>query len=495
MSDMSNAVVSGSIHSDSTFVWRDRKRYLWLFGLLMPALIFIALGAYAATGWGVWLWLGPIVTLVIVPVVDLLVGADPSNPPDEAIAALEADRYYRWLTYAFLPVQYGGFVAACWAIMRWDLSTLNQIALAVTTGFAAGIGINIAHELGHKRDDVERWMSKTALAQCFYGHFYVEHNRGHHVRVATPQDPASSRVGESFYRFWPRTVVGSLVSAWGLESKRIARRGKHPFRPGNNLLNAWVMSVVLWAIMIAWLGWGLLPFLLIQAVIGFSLLEVVNYLEHYGMLRQRVGNPGHERYERVRPEHSWNANDIATNVLLYNLQRHSDHHANPTRRYQALRNYQDAPQLPTGYAGMVLLAGVPPLWRRVMDQRVLAHYEGDMSRANISPAKRDRVLAKYPKAAELPDQREPATPATQVATPAAEATPASGAQDPASATTDSHCWRCPGCGYIYDERVGAPAEGFDVGTAWAAIPESWCCPDCGVREKVDFVAATDLTER
>jgi alkane 1-monooxygenase len=281
-------------------------------------------------------------------------------------------------------------------IARGDLSVVDKIGLAITVGTIGGIGINTAHELGHKKESHERWLSKIALAQSFYGHFYIEHNRGHHVRVATPEDPASSRVGENFYRFWPRTVWGSLRSAWQLEKKRYARRGQHPFRIGNDVLNAWLMSAVLWAAMLAWLGLGIVPYLVVQAVVGFSLLEVVNYMEHYGMLRQRTGADGTGRYERVNPSHSWNSNNIATNVLLYHLQRHSDHHANPTRRYQSLRDYEESPVLPTGYAGMILLAIVPAVWRRIMDPRVLAHFDGDMSRANLAPTKRAKILARYP---------------------------------------------------------------------------------------------------
>jgi alkane 1-monooxygenase len=275
------------------------------------------------------------------------------------------------------------------------MTVLDKVGLAMTIGTIAGIGINTAHELGHKKESHERWLAKIALAQSFYGHFYIEHNRGHHVRVATPEDPASSRIGETFYAFWPRTVVGSLKSAWRLEKPRFARRGKSHWSIKNDVLNAWLMSVVLWGGLIAAFGIGILPFLVIQAVIGFSLLEVVNYLEHYGMLRQRTGPDGTGRYERVQPSHSWNSNNIATNVLLYHLQRHSDHHANPTRRYQTLRDFEESPVLPTGYAGLIILAIVPPLWFAVMDKRVLAHFDGDITRANIQPSKRDRILRKY----------------------------------------------------------------------------------------------------
>jgi alkane 1-monooxygenase len=305
---------------------------------------------------------------------------------------LEQDRYYRFCTYAYLPFQYGGLIFACWLWAHGGLSTVESIGLALTVSMVSGIAINTAHELGHKRARLERWLSKVALAQSGYGHFYIEHNRGHHVRVATPEDPASARLGESFYAFLPRTVVGSLQSAWELERTRLARCGKPALSIHNDILQAWAMSVVLFAALTIVFGLGVLPFLAIQAVIGFCLLEVVNYLEHYGLLRQRREDG---RYERTRAEHSWNSNNVASNLLLYHLQRHSDHHANPTRRYQALRHVEEAPQLPTGYAGMIILAAIPPLWRAVMDRRVLAHYQGQVERANISPRARRRVLARY----------------------------------------------------------------------------------------------------
>jgi len=185
------------------------------------------------------------------------------------------------------------------------------------------------------------------------------------------------------------------------------------------------------------------------------------------MLRQKVGVGERQRYERVDPSHSWNSNNIATNVLLYHLQRHSDHHANPTRRYQALRDFEESPVLPTGYAGMIVLAIVPAIWRRVMDPRVLAHVDGDVSRANISPRKRERILARY-----------------AATTPAVETI---GDDVVATDATEVLAARCPGCGYTYEVEAGDEHEGFAAGTAWADVPDDWCCPDCGVREKVDFV--------
>ncbi|GAA5140833.1 fatty acid desaturase [Nocardioides marinquilinus] len=476
--EQTTPIRNSTVPEGSTEAWHDGKRHLWLIGLVVPSLAFVGGGLWALTDWGVWLWIGPIVILAVVPAIDLVAGLDRTNPPDDAIEALEKDRYYRWITYAFLPIQYAGFVAAMWAIADGspfgpgELGLVDKIGLAVSIGCIGGIGINTAHELGHKREANERWLSKIALAQSFYGHFYIEHNRGHHVRVATPEDPASARLGESFYRFWPRTVVGSLRSAWRLEKRRYARRKTHPFRLGNDVLNAWLMSAVLWGALVAWLGVGVLPFLVVQAVVGLSLLEVVNFMEHYGMLRQKVGVGERQRYERVDPSHSWNSNNIATNVLLYHLQRHSDHHANPTRRYQTLRDFAESPVLPTGYAGMIVLALCPPLFRRVMDQRVVDHFGGDVTLANVQPGRLEHYLRRYPRPTAASSDHDART---------AEAAGAPVVDEVLAA-------RCPGCGYTYEVAAGNELEGFAAGTAWADVPDDWCCPDCGVREKVDFVA-------
>ncbi len=369
--------------------WRDPKRHAWLLGLVVPTLPFITWGLAEATGAGVLWYFGPVLVFGIFPLLDLVIGMDARNPPDDVIKRLEQDRYYRWCTYAYLPVQYTGLVLACWLFSRPSLTVFDKVGLALTVGMVSGVAINTAHELGHKRASLERWLSRVALAQSGYGHFFIEHNRGHHVRVATPEDPASSRLGESFYAFLPRTVLGSLRSAWELERDRLAELGRSTWTPRNDILSAWAMSVVLFGALAVVFGPGILPYVAIQAVVGFSLLEVVNYLEHYGLRRVRREDG---RYERTRPEHSWNSNSAASNVLLYHLQRHSDHHANPLRRYQALRHFDEAPQLPTGYAGMIVCALLPPVWRRVMDHRVLAHYQGDAARANVYARARGRYL-------------------------------------------------------------------------------------------------------
>ncbi|SHG80619.1 alkane 1-monooxygenase [Jatrophihabitans endophyticus] len=373
--------------------WRDRKRYLWLLGTVVPLFLFAGWGLVELTGLGLFWWIGPMVVHALIPLLDVVIGDDRNNAPEEALAWLEQDRYYRWVTYLFLPCQFVAFFTGFWLMTRGDgMTVIDRLGVMTTLGLLNGIAINTAHELGHKKEHLERWFARIALAPSGYGHFFIEHNRGHHVRVATADDPASSRLGESFWRFWPRTVRGSVVNGWRLERTRLRRLDTGVWTLRNDVLNAWAMTLVLWAVTIALFGVGVLPYLLGQAVLAFSLLEAVNYLEHYGLLRETTerGRP-----ERVTPRHSWNSNHLTTNLFLYHLQRHSDHHANPTRRYQSLRHFDESPQLPAGYAAMILLAYVPPLWRRVMDPRVLAHYDGDVTRANIDPARREVVLARY----------------------------------------------------------------------------------------------------
>ncbi|CAN3127821.1 Alkane 1-monooxygenase [Mycobacterium sp. smrl_JER01] len=392
--------------------WRDKKRYLWLMGLIAPTALFVMvplIWALNQFGWHtaaqVPLWIGPILLYILLPALDLKFGPDGQNPPDEVMERLENDKYYRYCTYAYIPFQYASVIFGAYLFTASNLSWLGfdgglswpaKIGLALSVGLLGGVGINTAHEMGHKKDSLERWLAKITLAQTCYGHFYIEHNRGHHVRVATPEDPASARFGETFWEFLPRSVFGSLKSSWELEAKRLERSGRSIWDPrtywSNDVLNAWAMSVVLYGALIAVFGWALVPYILISAVFGFTLLETVNYLEHYGLLRKKLDNG---RYERCAPVHSWNSDHIVTNLFLYHLQRHSDHHANPTRRYQTLRSMDGAPNLPSGYASMIGLTYFPPLWRKVMDHRVLEHYDGDITRVNIHPRVKDKVLARH----------------------------------------------------------------------------------------------------
>lgn len=374
--------------------WIDAKRHLWL---LSPAVPMIGVGALliyraAPKKARVLAWIGPLLIHVVIPTLDRIIGTDHSNPPEDIIRQLESDAYYAKIVKAFIPAQYLALFLGAYLATRKDVPLADQVGLAFSVGALNGIAINTAHELSHKSSRKEQLMSLMALAPTGYGHFRVEHPYGHHKRVATPEDPASSKMGETFWQFLPRTVIGSFKSAIEIETRRLERKGKTFWTTDNELLQGWAMSAGLYAVLVAAFGKKVIPFVAAQAVYGFSLLEVINYVEHYGLKREDLGNG---KYARTMPEHSWNSNNIVTNLFLYQLQRHSDHHAYPTRSFQALRHFEDSPQLPAGYASMLLPAYIPSIWFKIMDKRVFDHYKGDLSKANILPSRREKLFKKF----------------------------------------------------------------------------------------------------
>jgi alkane 1-monooxygenase len=310
----------------------------------------------------------------LIPILDFIVGVDKRNPSPEDDAALTEKFEFRLITWLCVPVQLGVLAWALWAFTTRTLTPLEIVGFTLAVGVSNGaMGINVAHELVHRDSKFERRLGNILLWTVCYMHWGIEHVYGHHAHVATPKDPATSRLGESYYSFWPRTVKGTFLSAWEIELRRLARMKKPVWSFSNRVLIGVVYEAALALGVLAVFGPRTMAFFLAQAVIAFSLLEAVNYLEHYGLMRKTVGE---NKYEQVTPVHSWNASNWMTNLFLFHLQRHSDHHAAPGRRYQILRHFDESPQLPTGYAGMVLLALVPPLWRRVMDPKVKAAMAG-----------------------------------------------------------------------------------------------------------------------
>ena len=455
--------------------WQDGKRYWWLMSPALPALVLAGLAAVPFASGAVLTtllcWVGFVLLYAIAPVLDWMIGTDPVNAPESAVAALEQDAWYRNIVFAYVPAQYAVTALGAWVVMTQDLAWFQMLGVLLSTGVINGVGINTAHELGHKTNSLERWMAKLTLAPVAYGHFFIEHNKGHHKHVATPEDPASSAMGETLYQFLPRTFAGSLKSAWKIEAERLTRLGKPVWSLDNENLQAWSMTVVLFAALTVWLGWPALIFLVVQAVYGASLLEVVNYLEHYGLARQKLADG---RYERCQPRHSWNSNHVVTNLLLYQLQRHSDHHANPTRRFQALRHFEDSPQLPSGYASMILAAYFPLVFFKLMDHRVAAHHGYDLSKARIAPSKREALMRRWHR----PEQ------ATQTVATTVDAAVIDAAA--VAIAVEGPAYVCPNCRYVYAETRGCPTEGWAAGTTWAQLPADWTCPQCAVREKPDF---------
>jgi alkane 1-monooxygenase len=316
---------------------------------------------------GGWLTVLPVATVfVAVPIIDALGGraGDESRPSSE----LEGNLWFRVVTWAWVPVQLGLLVWVLTVATSGRLSALEIAGAAISMGITAGaLGVTFAHELVHRRGRFERALGESLLASVGYTHFAIEHVHGHHRHVGTPDDPATARFGESFYRFLPRTLAGSLSSAWRLEVERLARRGRTAWSPANRMLRYAVTHVVVAAAVLAAYGPTGLAVFAGQAVIAVTLLEVINYIEHYGLTRREIA-PG--EYERIAPQHSWDSASRISNWMLINLARHSDHHCVASKRYQSLELPAPAPRLPAGYGAMLLLALVPPLWFRVMNPRV-----------------------------------------------------------------------------------------------------------------------------
>ncbi|MFY8192945.1 MAG: alkane 1-monooxygenase, partial [Limnohabitans sp.] len=338
------------------------------------------------------LWWPFVFLYVAVPLLDALLGEDRSNPPEWAVTQLEADPFYRYLTYALVPVLWGSFVFAAWFVATRELVWHAQLAMVLNAGIVGGFAINLGHELGHKHNRLEKTLALLALAPSGYGHFSAEHNRGHHTEVATPEDTASARMGESIWQFFWREMPGGARRAWYFESQRLQDKGLSTWSLRNQILQGLIITSVLWLALVLWLGLQVLPFLLAVAAWTNFQLTSANYVEHYGLLRVKQADG---QYERCQPCHSWNSNHVLSNWILFHLQRHADHHAHASRRYQALRHFEDAPQLPSGYSGMFLLAYVPSLWFAVMNPRLLDAVGRDPNRINFDPAQRQALCQRY----------------------------------------------------------------------------------------------------
>jgi len=375
--------------------YRDPRRGLWSLSLLLPLLPLLGVALYSQLGLE-WLLATPLLlAYIFIPLLDFLWGTDTSNPPEEIVPQLEADPYYRYLTYLAVPLHFLTLIIVAWFVATHDLSIFAVLLLAMTAGLFSGVGVNTAHELGHKKTRLEQNLAKWALAVPAYGHFCVEHNRGHHRFVATPEDPASARMGESIYRFMLREIPGGWRRAWRAESERLQQKGLGKWSTENVILQSYAISMALQGGLVLTFGWVMVPFLVVHNFFAWFQLTSANYIEHYGLLRSKNANGD---YERCQPHHSWNANYIVSNLVLFQLERHSDHHAHSHRRYQSLRHFDDIPQLPNGYFGCYLLAYIPWLWFRVMNPRLLGlpHIQGNFERINLQPGQERNLQLKYP---------------------------------------------------------------------------------------------------
>ncbi|MGI9263904.1 MAG: alkane 1-monooxygenase [Gammaproteobacteria bacterium] len=372
----------------------DRKRWFWLLSVAYPLQALIPIALHASTGSELWFLLPFVTNYLFVPLLDWLIGEDTNNPPEEVLMQLDQDVYYRRLTYAVVPLHFITLFACVAYALTATMSWWAFALLAMLTGMTSGLAINTAHELGHKNSKLEKWLSKIALAVPAYGHFTADHNRGHHMLVSTPEDIASARMGESIYKFAMREIPGTFTRAWAIERDRLASRSLPIWHFSNPIVQSYAISLAV-AIGLTWIfGWLALLFLAIHHAFAYWQLTSANYVEHYGLLREKTAQG---RYERCQPHHSWNCNFVMSNLVLFHLERHSDHHAHPLRRYQSLRHFPDLPQLPNGYFGMYVIAYLPWLWFKVMDDRLmtLPHVDGDLDKVNVDPDAYPSILLKW----------------------------------------------------------------------------------------------------
>ncbi len=345
---------------------RDLK---YLLAYIAPALAFLAL---VWQGW--WSYATVIVAYVMIPVAEQFARGTTKNFSEAGEQKKTASPLFDLLLYLNVPILFTLLWLYFPLVTSGNLETYETVGLTMGMGVVmASIGINVAHELGHRKKKHEQLMAKTLLTTALYTHFNIEHNRGHHLWVATDEDPSSARMGESLYAFWFRSIFGVYTNAWKLENQRLRRESKPVFSIANEMI--WFQLAHLAYLGIVWwfFGWLGIGFAVTVAALGIIQLETVNYIEHYGLSRQRLDSG---RYEKVSPHHSWNSNHEAGRIFLYELTRHSDHHFKANRKYQVLRHFDESPQLPHGYPASMLMALVPPLWFRVMNRRVQAVEDG-----------------------------------------------------------------------------------------------------------------------
>jgi len=331
---------------------------------------------------GSWWSFSPVIfAFGFIPILELLFKPNAKNLSSAEKEMRLDDKAYDLLLYSVVPIIYATIFLYLFAITTYSFDTKELVGLTFSLGvILGGMGINVAHELGHRQTAYEKFMSKALLLPSAYMHFFIEHNRGHHKNVSTHEDPASSRYNETLYHFWIRSVVYSFISAWNLEKKKLQRAKEPVWSLKNEMIRFQFIQMAFWVLIgLAFGGFALLLFTG-AAIIGFLMLETVNYIEHYGLARKKVSE---NRYERVEPIHSWNSNHIVGRVMLFELSRHSDHHYKPAKKYQVLEHHDHSPQMPTGYPGMMLLSAIPPLWFAVMNPKIDVSNSGKLKTAAV----------------------------------------------------------------------------------------------------------------
>jgi alkane 1-monooxygenase len=349
----------------------------------IPLFVF-ALAIIAFMQHGIYCWLGLIYAWIIIPVAELFIKPDAGNMTAAEEELAKKDKVYDWMLYIAVILLYPALILFLFSMKEESLPAIDRIARILTMGLLCGtFGINVGHELGHRVNRFEKILAKASLLTSLYMHFYIEHNKGHHKHVATEEDPGSARLNEPVYIFYLRTLIFSYINAWRIANKDVYKKNKHFLSFSNEMIQMHLVQIAFVLIVLVMFGWVITLYYLAAAFIGILLLETVNYIEHYGLSRRKIGGG---KYERAMPQHSWNSDHVIGRIMLFELSRHSDHHFLASRKYQILRHHENAPQMPTGYPGMMILSLFPPAWFYVMHRR-MKHYnllQEELTEANYT---------------------------------------------------------------------------------------------------------------
>jgi alkane 1-monooxygenase len=315
-----------------------------------------------------WLFLTPIYLFVFIPVLELLLNEEHSNYSESEVSSRAVSTFFDWLLYLNLPIVYTLLIWSLFEVSNYPFETYEFVGLVLSLGMVlGGNGINVAHELGHRQASKQRFIGKALLLPSLYMHFYIEHNFGHHLHAATKEDPATARYKQSVYSFWLTSIVRQYFSAWKIQKRLLANYKLSFFSFRNDMFWYLILQGLYLTLAFILFGKAALLFAVLSAITGVLLLETVNYIEHYGLLRKKKESG---RYERVKEIHSWNSNHVIGRIMLYELTRHSDHHFKSSKKYQILECHDESPQLPFGYPTSMVLALLPPLWFGIMNKRV-----------------------------------------------------------------------------------------------------------------------------
>ena len=335
-------------------------KYLMSYSIALLAFIGISIG-------GFYNYLAVIFTFIFIPLLEILVKKSDEKYSEEEKKNRLLDPFFDLLLYLNIPIVFGIFFFSIDKLaFTSSLSDIVGIILSASIVMATN-GINVGHELGHRKSIIARTCSKLLYLPSQYMHFYIEHNFGHHINVATPEDPATARYKQTLYSFWITSVIRTYISAWKIQL-RLLRVSKKSFLSIKNDMIFYTLFQILFLLFIYYnFGLYLTILSLVMSVVSFLFLETINYVEHYGLLRRKELSG---RYERVKPHHSWNSNHTIGRIVLYELTRHSDLHFKSSKKYQVLESLEDCPHLPYGYPTSILLSLIPPVWFRIMNPLV-----------------------------------------------------------------------------------------------------------------------------